>query len=64
MRPFLSLRQAARLLRLSDESVKRLIQGGLLEAHHLPGRRRYYISTRSLARLLEEKTPREEAREE
>jgi len=59
-RPFVSVRQAAKLLHLAPPTVKSLVQQGVLEGYQVPGGKRLYITLASVQRLLlgKEEPPR------
>lgn len=59
-RPFVSVRQAAKLLHLAPATIKGLVRQGVLEGFQAPGGKRLYITLASVQRLLlgKEEPPR------
>lgn len=57
MRPLISIRQAAKLLRVAPPTIKAMVQQGVLEGFRTPGGKRLYITLASVQRLLSGKEP-------
>jgi len=48
----LSLKQAAEALGVSQETARRMVEGGVLTAYRVPGRRRYFVPRAAVEAIL------------